>query len=117
MVDNKTIVEKIIKGIQELKGEKISVVDMTDLESRACDYFVICQAQSSIQVGAITRSIKETVNEALKVKPYSIDGLDNSEWVVMDYGQIFAHIFQPEPRAFYDIDHLWSDAKIAQIPD
>lgn len=117
MIDNKIIVEAIVEGIQELKGKKIAVVDMTDLKERACDYFVICEAQSTTHVGSVADSIKSYVSKKISVKPYAIDGRENCLWIAFDYGQIFAHVFLPQERAFYDIEHLWSDAKINYIPD
>ena len=50
-------------------------------------------------------------------KPYFIDGLRNSQWVAMDYGDILVHIFLPDVRKFYDIEHLWADATLTEIPD
>ncbi len=115
MVDNKKIVERIIEGIQELKGNRIVVVDMTKLAERACDYFVICEANSSTHVGAVSDSIKTFVQDKIGVKPFAVDGQENAQWVAFDYGQVIAHIFQPEIRRFYDLEHLWADAKINEI--
>lgn len=117
MVENEIIVQKIIEGIQEKKGKAITVVNLTKLHDAPCSYFVICQGDSVTQVNAITLSIRDYVRDEIRVKPYAIDGLDNCEWVAMDYAQIIVHVFQREPRAFYDIEHLWEDAEIAQIPD
>lgn len=116
-VDNKTLVDKIVEGIQELKGKKIAIVDMTNLQERACDYFVICEGNSSVHVSSIADSIKNYVQKQTGVKPYAIDGQNNCLWIAFDYGQIFVHVFEPETRVFYDIEHLWSDAKIKFIPD
>ncbi len=117
MIDNKLIVQKIVEGIQEKKGKKIVVVDMTGLDSRACDYFVICEGNTSTHVGSISDSIKDYVQKQIGVKPFATDGKTNSLWVAFDYGQIFVHVFQPEIRAFYNIEHLWEDAKLTEIPD
>jgi len=117
IIDNKQIVDRIVEGIQELKGNKIVVVDMTMLSERACDYFVICEANSSTHVGSITNSIKSYVQEKTGIKPYAIDGQENAQWVAFDYGQVLAHVFQPEIRMFYDLEHLWADAKINKIED
>ncbi len=115
MVKNKEIVDKIVEGIKELKGERIVVVDMTMLTERACDYFVICEGNSSTHVSSISESIKSYVQQNIKVKPYAIDGQENAEWVAFDYGQVLAHVFQSEFRLFYDLEHLWADAKIIEV--
>ena len=115
--ESKQIIDTIIDGIQEKKGKEIVVVDMLELGNSICDYFVICQGNSPTQVSAITDSIEDTVRINCKKKPYSIDGLRNSQWVAMDYGDILVHIFLPDVRKFYDIEHLWADATLTEIPD
>lgn len=116
-IEAKEVINRIVEGIQEKKGKGIVVVDMLGLGNSVCDYFVICQGNSSNQVSAITDSIADTVREQCGKKPYAIDGLRNSQWVAMDYGDILVHVFLPDVRSFYDIEHLWADAKITEIPD
>lgn len=113
----KEVIKQIIEGIQEKKGKEIVVVDMLELGNSICDYFVICQGNSPNQVSAITGSIEDVVRENCGKKPYAIDGLRNAQWVAMDYGDILVHIFQPDVRRFYDIEHLWADATLTTIPD
>ncbi|MBQ5888530.1 MAG: ribosome silencing factor [Bacteroidaceae bacterium] len=116
-IDAKEVIRQIVEGIQEKKGKGIVIVDMLKLGNSICDYFVICQGNSPTQVSAITDSIEDTVRINCKKKPYSIDGLRNSQWVAMDYGDILVHIFLPDVRTFYDIEHLWADATLTEIPD
>ncbi|MBR5455521.1 MAG: ribosome silencing factor [Bacteroidaceae bacterium] len=116
-VTAKEVIEQIIEGIQEKKGKGIAVVDMLELGNSICDYFVICQGNSPAQVSAITDSIADMVREKCGKKPYAIDGLRNAQWVAMDYGDILVHVFLPDVRKFYDIEHLWADAKLTEIPD
>lgn len=116
-IEAKEVINRIIEGIQEKKGKGIVVVDMLGLGNSVCDYFVICQGNSPNQVSAITDSIADMVREQCGKKPYAIDGLRNSQWVAMDYGDILVHVFLPDVRSFYDIEHLWADAKITEIPD
>ena len=116
-IDAKKVIQQIVEGIQDKKGKEIVIVDMLKLGNSICDYFVICQGNSPTQVSAITDSIEDTVRVNCKKKPYSIDGLRNSQWVAMDYGDILVHIFLPDVRKFYDIEHLWADATLTEIPD
>ena len=111
------VINQIIEGIQNKKGKGIVIVDMLKLGNSICDYFVICQGGSPAQVGAITDSIEDAVRENCGRKPYAVDGLRNAQWVAMDYGDILVHVFQPEVRKFYDIEHLWADATLTEIPD
>lgn len=117
MEDTKIVIEKIVEGIQEKKGLKITVVDMSELENYVCQYFVICEGKSSTHVEAIADSIKDYVRDEIRVKPYAVDGVINSQWIAMDYGEIIVHVFQPEYRQFYKLESLWADAKLTEIPD
>ena len=90
---------------------------MLELGNSVCDYFVICQGNSPAQVCAITDSIEDVVRVNCGKKPYAVDGLRNAQWVAMDYGDILVHVFLPDVRKFYDIEHLWADAKLTEIPD
>ena len=117
IIDNATLVKAIIEGIQEKKGKSIVHVDMGDIEYAAAQGFVICNGNSSMQVEAIADSIREYVEENIGVRPYNYDGYQNSEWIVIDYGTIYAHVFMPEIRERYRLEELWSDAKVVEIPD
>ena len=117
MIENEEIVQKIIEGIQEKKGKSISVINLTKLQDAPCSYFVICEGDSVTQVNAITLSVRDYVRDEIKVKPYAIDGLDNCQWVAMDYGDVIVHIFLPDVREYYDLEHLWDDAPLTQIAD
>ncbi|KAA6332466.1 Ribosomal silencing factor RsfS [termite gut metagenome] len=117
MNETQTLIEKVTEGIQEKKGKNITVVDLTSIENTICKYFIICQGNSPNQVGAIVDSIKDSVRKGINVKPFAIDGLKNAEWVAMDYADILVHIFQPEIRTFYNLEHLWADAKLITVPD
>lgn len=109
------LIAKIIKGIEEVKGNDIDILDLREIENTVCDYFIICNGTSNTQVNAIVNSIQKTVSKALKDKPWHIEGSDNAEWVLMDYVNVVVHIFQKHIREFYDIEGLWGDAKITSI--
>lgn len=104
------LVQVIVAGIEEIKGEGITVLDLRKIDNAVCDFFVIAHAQSTTQVKAITNSVEKMVFEALGEKPWHVEGLENAEWILMDYVNVVAHIFRPEARAFYDIESLWGDA-------
>lgn len=114
---SETLIKHIIDAIQEKKGKNIVVADLSGLGSSICDYFVICQGNSPTQVSAITDSVWDDLTEKCSYKPYAVDGQRNAQWVAMDYGEVLVHIFLPEVRQFYDIEHLWADAKLTNIPD
>ncbi len=117
ILNSKELIEQVVEAIQDKKGKNIVIADMTGLGNTVCDYFVICEGNSNTQVSAITDSIWEGLIDKFGHKPFAVDGQRNSQWVAMDYGEVFVHIFLPEVRAFYDIEHLWADAKLQHIPD
>jgi ribosome-associated protein len=111
------LVDSIIKGIQEKKGGRIVVCDLQGLDGTITNYFVICQGNSPSQVEAITESVGEMARKELNEKPSQVAGLENAQWVAMDYGDVMVHIFLPDERQYYDLEHLWDDAKLEEIPD
>ena len=117
ILNSKELIEQVVEAIQDKKGKNIVIADMTGLGNTICDYFVICEGNSNTQVSAITDSIWEGLIDKFGHKPFAVDGQRNSQGVAMDYGEVFVHIFLPEVRAFYDIEHLWADAKLQYIPD
>lgn len=117
MNETKHLLEQIVQGIQEKKGKNIIVADLTGIGDTICQYFVICQGNSPSQVMAIVESVREWARKEAHAKPFAVDGLRNASWVAMDYGEVLVHVFLPEPRAHYDLEHLWADAKLTEIAD
>ena len=117
MEQTSQLVETITKGIQEKKGRNIVIADLKNIDGAICSYFVICQGSSPAQVEAITESVGEMARVQLGEKPSKVAGLENAQWVAMDYGDVLVHVFLPDVRAYYDLEHLWDDAKLTHIPD
>ncbi|CAA0161653.1 ribosome silencing factor [Tenacibaculum maritimum] len=109
------LIAMIIKGIDDVKGEDIQLLDLREIENTVCDYFIVCSGNSNTQVNAISGSVQKTVSKELKDKPWHVEGEGNAEWVLMDYVNVVVHIFQKQVREFYDIESLWGDAKITSI--
>ncbi|MFT7442396.1 MAG: ribosome-associated protein [Maribacter sp.] len=109
------LISVIIKGIDDVKGENILLLDLREIENTVCDYFIICSGNSNTQVNAISGSVQKVVSKTLKDKPWHIEGQTNSEWILMDYVNVVVHVFQKHVRSFYDIESLWGDAKITEI--
>lgn len=108
---NKILLDAIIKGMQDKKGADIMVLDFSKIGSAVCDAFVICTGNSNTQVEAIADAVHEAVKKATGENPFHTEGYRNGEWIVMDYVDIVAHIFQPETRSFYQLEKLWADAE------
>lgn len=106
-INNDDLLANIIKGIEEVKGNDISILDLREIDTAVCDYYVICNGNSNTQVNAIVNSIQKTVSKELKDKPWHVEGSDNAEWVLMDYVNIVVHVFQKQIREYYNIESLW----------
>ncbi len=107
---NSRIFKTIIRSIQDKKGENVVSIDLRKIPEAISDYFIICEADSSIQVRAIADHVEKEIREKLKEKPYEKEGLSTSKWVILDYINIVVHIFHPETRQFYCLEDMWSDA-------
>jgi ribosome-associated protein len=106
-----TLLAHIIEGIEEVKGEDINVLDLREIENNVCQYFVVCSGNSNTQVRAISGAVQKLVSKAIHQKPWHVEGLETSEWILMDFVDIVVHIFQKQTRSHYDIESLWGDAK------
>lgn len=111
------ITDLIVDAITDKKGKKICILDFDNIESAPASKFMICQGNSTSQVSAIADSIRDKLREEAGIKPYNYDGYKNSQWIVIDYGDIMVHVFLPEYRNFYNLEDLWNDARLTEIPD
>jgi ribosome-associated protein len=114
-VSTDQLITGIIKGIEEVKGNDITILDLREIDNTVCDYFIICNGTSNTQVNAIVGSVQKMVSKELKDKPWHIEGAENADWVLMDYVNVVVHVFQKHIREFYDIEGLWGDAKVTSI--
>jgi ribosome-associated protein len=116
-VDSTKLCDAIVEGMQENKAKDIVVLDLREISNAVCDYFVICSGESSTQVDGISSSVTRFTRKELKEKPWHIEGKTTSEWVLLDYVNVVAHIFYKDARPFYDLEDLWADAKRTDIPN
>ncbi len=117
MTEKKSLLDLVIKGIQEVKGEDISVIDLRNIENSVCDYFVICTARSSTNAKAISDSVEKETELGLDDRPWHIEGKNNAEWILLDYSELVVHVFTEEARDFYGLEDLWADAEISKIKE
>ena len=117
MTEVQKLVQSCIAGIQEKKGKKIRIVNLEGINDTITQYLVIGEGNSPSQVAAITESVREFTRKEQNVKPTAVDGTRNNLWVALDYTDVVVHIFVPDAREFYDVDNLWEDAEINDIPD
>ena len=111
-----SLIERIVVGISDVKGQDIEMIDLRKIENRICDYYIICSGSSNTHVSAILDSVKKKVSKTLKEKPSHTEGEENAEWILLDYINVVVHIFQKKVRDFYKIEELWGDCKTNMIP-
>lgn len=106
-----------VEGIREKKGLDIVTMDLRKVKGAITDFFVIASGTSDRHVGALAESCEKYVRENLNDKPFSREGMQTCDWVLLDYVNVVVHVFQGEKRAFYDIESLWGDAETKRWPD
>jgi ribosome-associated protein len=107
----------IIEAIKEKKGHRIVTIDLSRVENSICDCFIICHGESVTQVGAITESIEKKMTEEGRIRAHHVEGLQNSQWVLIDYFDVLVHVFQEEYRDFYRLEELWADGKVEMVAE
>ncbi len=117
MTETDVLVAQIIEGLQEKKGKNITTMNLTEIPGSICQYFVICEGNTPTQVSALSDSVWDMVSDKLKEKPLGAVGMKEAQWVAMDYGTVIVHIFLPALRSYYNLENLWADALITEIPD
>lgn len=106
-----TLITNIIEGIDNLKGEKINIIDLRKIDNSVCKYFIICSGNSNTHVKSISNSIQKHVWKETNENPWHVEGEERCDWILIDYVDIAVHIFKKETRIFYDLESLWGDAK------
>jgi len=117
MTETTELVEKIIGALQDKKGHRITIANLTDIDDTICQYFVICTGNSPSQVQALCQNVGETVLKDMGQHPVGVSGMRNAIWVAMDYADVMVHVFLPEEREFYDLEHLWADAELDTLEE
>lgn len=117
MKETQTLVQACVAGIQEKKGKNIRIVNLENIDDTITKYLVIGEGNSPSQVAAITESVRDFARKNTNARPSAVDGTRNNLWVAIDFIDVVTHIFVPDAREFYDIDNLWEDAEITDVPN
>ncbi|MCE3227739.1 MAG: Iojap family protein [Bacteroidetes bacterium] len=115
--ETSSLLDAIVEGMREKKARNIMIMNLSNIPNRAFDYFVICDADSKVHVESIADGIEETVLKLSGEKAYHSEGQQNSEWILIDYINIVAHVFLREMRDYYNLEALWGDAEVTLIND
>jgi len=104
-----------VRAAESKKATEIKVLDLTGITSFA-DYFVICNGANSRQVQAISDEVGLQLKRRAGELPNSVEGYNQAEWVLADYGDLLVHIFSPKSREYYGLERLWRNARTVAIP-
>ena len=103
-----------VRAARDKKAQDVIVLDLRNAGGFT-DYFVICTAANTRQMAAIADSVQETLRESLNERPALAEGVDKSEWILLDYFNFVVHVFSRECRAFYGLERLWGNAERHEI--
>lgn len=116
-IDTEVLNNWIIEGIRDKKGKNIVQLDLRHLDDAPTDFFIICEGDSNVHVKSISDSIHKRVKEEMGMNPFHTEGSLSARWVLMDYFNTVVHVFYPETRMFYELENLWSDAKVTEYAE
>ncbi len=105
----------ITEAILEKKGKEIVNIDLMRVGFAMCDNFIICHGDSTTQVGTIAEWVEEKVKTSLGVRVIHREGVENAQWILLDYGSVVVHVFMKAARDYYKLEDLWGDADIIMI--
>ena len=114
LAKNSKIIKAIINAIQQKKGENIVSLDLRKIPEAVADFFIVCEATSTVQIRGIADFIESHVKETLNEVPYRHEGHSGMHWVLIDYVNVVVHVMQPETRKFYKLEEMWSDAEVEE---
>ena len=117
LTKNSKIFKSIIHAIQEKKGEKIISLDLRKIPEAVADFFIICQAGNTTQLRAIADFIETDVKDKCTEIAYKHEGRQAQQWILIDYVNVVVHVMLPEPRKFYQLEEMWSDAPMTEHDD
>jgi len=115
--ETKQLIDAVVEGLHQVKGIDVVGIDLTEIPDTVTEHFIICHAESTTQVQSLAQNVIKVVRETTNEKVWHIEGMNNAQWVLLDYINVVVHIFQSEYRTFYDIEGLWADAKQIKFED
>jgi len=115
--DREILTSAIVDALLDKIAKEPVLMDFTKLGSSICDSFIVCHGTSRTQVEAIADGVISNVKKKTGLNPWHKEGLENAEWILIDYSDVIVHIFQDKKRTFYNLEQLWADAEISNITE
>lgn len=114
MIDLLQAAKDAANALDQKFGKDIVLLDISEISAIA-DYFIITEAANPNQVQAMAGGVEEALQKNHDIRVRHIEGMQRADWVLMDFGDIIVHIFNPESRAFYDLERTWRDARVIEL--
>lgn len=111
------LLEAVIIGLQEVKGHRITILDLRQVPHAVAGWFVVSHGTSRTQVSALANSVADQTEKRVNEKPWTKQGLSNGEWAILDYSDVVVHVFHEEIRGRYALEELWGDAEIETLSE
>lgn len=111
---NSKIFKTIIQALEDKKAENIVSMDLRKIPEAVADFFIICEANNTTQLKALADYVAYEVKRVCNESPYKQEGKQGLQWILVDYINIVVHIMMPEPRKFYQLEEMWSDAPLTE---
>ena len=109
--------DAIVEAIKQKKGRDIIIIDLTGNEQAIADYYIICHGNSTSQVDALADHVERFARTETSEHPLHVEGQQNAQWILMDYGDIVVHVFSSQDRLFYDLERVWRDGITVDTED
>jgi len=109
--------EKILNTLYLLKAQDIVTINMKTIPNTFCDYFIVAHGTSPLQIRSIAENLVDDLRKQYYYRPHHIEGMQNAEWILIDYDNIIVHIFLEKSRRFYNLENLWADTEIEKYDE
>lgn len=117
VLNSNELSDLVVQGMLERKASDVVVMDLREVKNSVADFFVLCSGNSDTQIDSISESVEDQVYKHSQQNPWQREGKENREWIIIDYVNVVAHVFNTEKRSFYALEELWGDAKITSITE
>ena len=114
-IDPTHLVELVVSALEDKKGIGIVYIDFSKVSNTVAQYFVICHGTSNVHVATLADGVIEKVGREMDEKPWNREGMENAEWILLDYADVVVHLFQENTRNFYNLESLWADMEVHRV--
>ena len=114
-VTSRKLVDIAVNALGDKKGLEIVFIDFRNIPNAVAKYFIICHGTSNVHVASLADGVIEKLRIEGDSKPWNREGVENAEWILLDYADVVVHLFQENTRQFYNLEGLWADMKITRV--